>query len=341
MYTIYSPDHALHNPPQEFMEGALSAYLESPQRAEIILQAVQAAGLGEVVAPANFGLNPILAVHRADYVDHLRTIYDRWVAAGGAAEAAFPSIYPQRDLLRQPPVSPWAAVGYYSLDLSAPVTDGTYAAALCSAHVVLTGAHYLLDGEKLAYALCRPPGHHASTDVMGGYCYFNNAAIAAQHLISAGRVAILDIDVHGGNGTQAIFYDRSDVLFISIHGAPEWEYPYFCGYADERGAGVGKGFTVNYPLAKGTDDSAYLQVLDEALVHIYRHNPAYLVLSAGFDTFKGDPLGQLALTTSGYAAIGQRIAALNLPVLVVQEGGYAVSALGENAVSLLRGLQQA
>ncbi|MBZ0292391.1 MAG: histone deacetylase family protein [Anaerolineae bacterium] len=340
MYIIYSPDHALHNPPQEFMEGTLSTYLESPRRAEIILQAVQEAALGEIVAPANFGLNPILAIHHADYVDHLRTIYERWVALGGAPQAALPSIYPQRDLFRQVPVSPWATVGYYSLDLSAPVTEGTYAAARRSAHVALTGARYLLDGEKLAYALCRPPGHHASADLMGGYCYFNNAAIAAQHLVQSGPVAILDIDVHGGNGTQAIFYERSDVLFISIHGAPEWEYPYFCGYADERGAGAGEGYNFNYPLPKGTDDEAYLRVLDEALAHIYRHRPAYLVLSAGFDTFKDDPLGQLALTTPGYEAIGQRIAALGVPTLVVQEGGYAVDALGQNAVSLLRGLQQ-
>ena len=338
MNIIYTAQHARHDPPGEFMEGRFGPFLESPQRAEIILDAVRP--LGTVTEPHDFGLEPVLAVHDAGYVEHLRTIHDRWAALGGAPEAAFPSIFPQRTLKRFSP-SPWAEIGYYSLDMSAPVTPGTYDAALASAHCALTGAQALLNGVRLAYALCRPPGHHAAQDMMGGYCYFNNAAIAAQMLTQGDtqRVAVLDIDVHGGNGTQAIFYERADVQFISIHGAPEWEYPYFCGYADERGAGAGAGYNLNYPLDKGTDDAAYLKTLDDALENIQQNGPAWLVLSAGFDTFKGDPLGKFELTTPGYQAIGQRIAALGLPVLVVQEGGYAVSALGENAASLLRGLQ--
>lgn len=342
MNIIYSPKHTLHNPAREFMEGQFSPYLESPERAEIILNAVQAAGIGAVLEPGEFGLEAITAVHSPAYIEHLRTIYERWVALGGTPEGAYPSAMPRRTLNRFSP-SPWAEIGYYSFDLSAPVTEGTYQAALTSAYCALTGAGHLLAGQKVVYALCRPPGHHAAQDFMGGYCYLNNAAIAAHYLTQQGtkRVAILDIDVHGGNGTQAIFYDRADVLFISLHGAPEWEYPYFCGYADEQGEDEGKGFTLNFPLEKGTDDAAYLDVLDQALARIRDYAPDYVVLSAGFDTFTDDPLGKLRLTTPVYTVIGQRIAALGLPTLAVQEGGYAIAALGENAVSLLQGLQTA
>ncbi len=321
------------------MEGKLSPYLESPQRAEIILNAVQAAGIGPILEPGEFGLEPITAVHSPAYVEHLRTIYERWVAIGGTEEGAYPSAMPRRSLSRFSP-SPWAEIGYYSFDLSAPVTRGTYQAALTSAYCALTGAGHLLAGQQSVYALCRPPGHHAAQDFMAGYCYLNNAAVAAQYLTQNGtqRIAVLDIDVHGGNGTQAIFYDRADVLFVSLHGAPEWEYPYFCGYADEQGEGEGKGYNLNFPLEKDTDDTAYLAVLEQALARIREYAPAYLVLSVGFDTFVGDPLGKLQLTTPVYEVIGQRMTALEMPVLVVQEGGYATAALGDNAVSLLRGL---
>jgi acetoin utilization deacetylase AcuC-like enzyme len=177
---------------------------------------------------------------------------------------------------------------------------------------------------------------------MGGYCYLNNAAIATHALTSgAQRVAILDIDVHAGNGTQAIFYDRDDVLFVSLHGAPDWEYPYFSGYSGERGQGAGLGFTMNFPLEKGVDDTRYLAVLAAALAHIRAFAPAYLVLSAGFDTFHADPLGQFRLTTPVYHEIGAQVAALGVPVLAVQEGGYTLAALGDNVVSLLRGLDYA
>lgn len=340
MDIIYTPHHARHNPPGEFMEGKFSAYLEAPARAEIIISAIEAAGIGPIIAPDNFGLEPIIAVHDPDYVEHLRTIYERWAAVGGAPQSAFPSIFPRPGLERFSP-SPWAEIGYYSLDLSAPVAEYTYDVALDAAYCALTGAVRLQQGQRRVYALCRPPGHHAAQSLMGGYCYLNNAAIAAHHLTMnrTQRVAVLDIDVHGGNGTQAIFYDRADVLFISLHGSPEWEYPYFCGYADERGVGAGAGYTINYPLPRGTDDTAYLVALDEALAQVTAYQPAYLVLSVGLDTFKGDPLGKFQLTTPAYHAIGQRIAALRLPVLAVQEGGYAVAALGENAVSLLRGLE--
>lgn len=339
MITIYTAGHARHDPPHEFLEGRLISYNETPSRAETILRAVHEAGLGPVVEPREWGQEPILAVHTPAYLEHLRTIYERWCVAGGPAEGALPAIIPVRGLERRSP-SPFAEVGYFAFDLSAPVGPHTYEVALGSAHCALTGAALLLEGERLTYALCRPPGHHAHPALMGGFCYLNNAAIAAEHLARAtGRpVALLDIDVHAGNGTQAIFYERADVLFLSIHGAPEWEYPYFAGFADEAGAGAGAGYTVNYPLEAGVDDGRYLGVLDEALARITAFGPAYLVLSAGFDTFAGDPLGKFSLSSACYPAIGARIAALGLPTLVVQEGGYTVAALGQNVVGLLRGL---
>lgn len=336
---IYSPLHQRHDPPHEFLEGRLSAYLEIPARAEIIQAAVAAAGIGPLRPPVDHGLEPVLAVHDAAYVEFLRGFHPRWVAAGGAPEAALPALFPGRHGFDRFSPSPWAEIGYYSLDCSAPITEGTYAAALESAQCALTAADAALAGAPAVYALCRPPGHHAAPDQMGGYCYFNNAAIAAHHLTAraGARVAVLDIDVHAGNGTQAIFYRRADVLFISLHGDPAWEYPHFAGYADEIGAGDGEGFNLNIPLARGTDDAAYLVALDHALARIRAYEPGYVVLSAGFDTFGGDPLGKFALTTPVYAAIGARVAALGVPVIIVQEGGYATAALGENAVSLLRG----
>lgn len=342
MIIVYSPQHMRHDPPHEFLDGRYIRYTEAPIRAEMIYKALRETQIAPIIEPDDFGLDPILAVHAADYVECLRTIYDRWVAEGGTPLAAMPGIMAVRTLnqRRSPSPSPLAEIGYYSMDTSAPVAAGTYEAAVKAAHCALTGAARLVQGERAAYALCRPPGHHATADLMGGFCYLNNAAIAAHYLTSNGslRVAVLDIDVHGGNGTQAIFYDRSDVLFVSLHGSPEWEYPYFTGYADERGAGKGEGFTINYPLEKGTDDARYLKVLERAFEHIRRFDPAYLVLSAGLDTFKDDPLSKLKLTTPCYHEIGKRVAALGVPVLAVQEGGYAVSALGENVISLLRGL---
>jgi acetoin utilization deacetylase AcuC-like enzyme len=339
--TIYAPLHTQHDPPLEFLEGRLGKFTEAPIRATMIQRALETAALGPIRPPEDFGLEPIRSVHSDEYLEHLRTIHARWTAEGLPPDMVLPSSLPVREL-RRPSPALFAQVGYYAFDLSAPVAGGTYAAALDAAHCALTGARLLLEGERLAYALCRPPGHHAHRDMMGGFCYLNNAAVAADLLARApggnGRVAVLDIDVHAGNGTQAIFYERADVLFLSLHGDPAWEYPYFAGFADERGAGPGAGLTRNFPLPQGLDDAGYQSVLAEALAELNAFAPGYLVLSAGFDAFKDDPLSKLKLTTPGYGAIGAQIAALNIPTLVVQEGGYAVEALGENAVSLLRGM---
>lgn len=341
MQIFYASDHAQHNPPHEFLEGHLVGYNEVPARAEMIVGALREAQLGPILLPADVGLAPIAAIHTAEYIEHLRTIYPRYVAAGGNPAAALPSTFATRELSRRS-ASPLAEIGYFAFDVSAPITAQTFAAAVQSAHTALAGATLLTQGEQLTYALCRPPGHHAHADLMGGFCYFNNAAIAAQALLtnaSAGvRAAILDIDVHHGNGTQAIFYERSDVLTVSIHGSPEWEYPYFAGYADETGRAGGEGCNRNFPLEQGVSDEQYLAVLHQALDAIAKYAPTYLVLSAGFDTFAGDPLGKFRLSSQAYPAIGAAIAQLQLPTLVVQEGGYTVAALGENVVGLLQGL---
>lgn len=357
MITVYSPDHQLHDAPHELLDGRLIPPHEAPIRMRMILDALDQAALGSIQPPRAFGIEPIRAVHDDEYLGYLTQAYQRWVAAGGDPAAVLPSTLAVRWMGRRS-VGPLVAPGYYSFDLSAPIVAGTYRAARAAADVALTGAALLLDGQPLVYALCRPPGHHAGRDLYGGYCYLNNAAIAADYLgggsweRGAGeatqlptanshppqRIAVLDIDFHHGNGTQQIFYERDDVLFVSIHADPQREYPYFAGYADERGAGAGAGFNLNFPLEAGVANARYLNVLDRALAAIADFAPRCLVLSAGFDTFGGDPIGDFALTADAYPLIGQRIAALGLPILVVQEGGYAVEALGANAIGLLRGL---
>ncbi len=341
MEVIITPDHALHAPPHEFYDGALIPMFELPRRAEIIERALRAAGLA-LGAPRSFGTAPLLRVHTPPYLSYLEHAYDRWVAAGGAPEAVLPSTFPLR-WMHGSSQSPLAEAGYYTFDLSAPIVAGTYAVARSAADAALTGAALLGEGHGAAYALCRPPGHHAGTDMCGGYCFLNNAAIAAQALRDAGRerVAILDIDIHHGNGTQQIFYERGDVLVISLHGDPAIIYPYYTGYDGERGAGAGLGFNRNIPLPPGTDDAAYLAALRPALAELAAFAPGALVVSAGFDTFMGDPVveggGGFALTAAAYPQIGAVIAALALPTLFVQEGGYAIDPLGANVVGLLRG----
>jgi acetoin utilization deacetylase AcuC-like enzyme len=351
MISIVSGEHIRHNPLHELYNGAMSAPLESPERVAIIQAAIERAGLGTITPPRAFGMAPIQAVHHADYLDHLEHAYERWTAAGGTPNGVLPETLAVRWMHRRPE-HPLALPGYYAFDLSAPIMAGTFQAAVSAAHVALTGATLLLAGHRLAYALCRPPGHHAGTDMCGGYCYLNNAAIAAEYLVRHGppfpapprpptpaRVAMLDIDYHHGNGTQQIFYARSDVLVVSIHADPARQYPYFSGYADERGTGAGEGYNVNIPLESGVRNERYLEALDTALARIAEFAPRYVVVSAGFDTFEGDPMTDFALTTAAYPLIGRRIAALGVPILVVQEGGYATEALGTNVTELLGGLE--
>ena len=330
MQIFYSNTHRLHNPPFELFDGGQPMpYLESPERMERILSTLKNRDWAEILEPEDFGLDPILAVHDAEYVDFLRTAFEEWTQVKTSYEkkALLPATFPPRGWSHRPE-SLLGRAGYHIFDLYAPIMDGTYRAALGSANCALSGAKAIVEGERSAFALCRPPGHHAGKSFCGGYCYLNNAAIAANRLSLSGKVAILDIDYHAGNGTQDIFYERGDVLTISIHADPDGEYPAFCGCADETGAGQGSGLHRNFPLSAGTDDIRYLSVLDEALSLIKSFRPAFLILSAGMDLYYGDPLGEFKMTQDGIRQIGVQVANLNLPTLIVMEGGYNNQALG-------------
>jgi acetoin utilization deacetylase AcuC-like enzyme len=240
------------------------------------------------------------------------------------------------------PASFAARLGLFSFDAGSPLTAGTWAAAAAGAECAMAAAQRVLAGERCAFALTRPPGHHAGTDFFGGYCFLNNAALAAQFLRDGGakRVAVLDIDYHHGNGTQSIFYERSDVFFASLHGDPHTEYPYFLGYADETGSGAGLGFNLNLPLARGTGFAAWRDALSQALRAIADFQAQALVVSLGVDTFASDPIAGFALQSPDYLRIGEDLAATGLPAVFVFEGGYAVEPIGINAVNVLDGFSQ-
>jgi len=341
MNTFYSPAHLAHAPAKEFLDGALVDVFEKPARAELILQAVRAANLGKVLPPADFGFDPIRAIHMADYLDFLQNAFALWIADGRDANGVYPDTFWKAPFQHRS-AKIGALAGIYVMDMSAPIVGGTWMAAYQSAQVALSAAQDVQQQGKAAFALCRPPGHHAHANIAGGYCYLNNAAIAAQWLLNQAptqRVAILDIDIHHGNGTQHIFYARKDVLFTSLHGHPDWQYPYFLGSAGEQGEGEGVGFNLNYPLPKGTDNALFLHTLDEASSQIKRYQPNYLLVSLGADTYEKDPLGGFALTDAAYAAIGKRIAQLELPTVFIMEGGYAIAQLGSNVVNVLLGFE--
>ena len=343
MKTIYSADHQLHHAKGEWMGGEMLPAFEMPRRAEIILERVQAVKLGEVVSPADHGLEPVLRVHSAAYVSFLERAWAEWAALGRTHDA-LPMTWPVRGMNHsREPTGIDAKLGFYSFDAGAPITATSWQAIRSSANVALLGVELVHTGAQAAFSLCRPPGHHAAADFMGGYCYLNNAAIAAQRFrdLGAARVAILDVDYHHGNGTQAIFYHRSDVLVANLHGDPRVEYPYFLGYADEIGIGPGEGFNLNYPLPHGTAFPAWFAALEEACAKIAKYAPKVLVVSLGVDTFKNDPISQFKLESPDYLRVGERIAKLGLPTLFVMEGGYAVEEVGINAVNVLEGFEAA
>lgn len=336
MKVYYSEAHREHEPPFEIFDGGLRVpYLESPERMDRILHALQQTDWAEIVAPKDFGLDPIYAVHDKDYIDFLASAWTEWLASEARDKS---TLLPATFALRRHPQKPTSLLGragYYMMDLSACIVAGTYPAALASANCALSAAEAVVNGERAAFALCRPPGHHAGKDYAGGYCFINNASVAAHWLSAQGNVALLDIDYHCGNGTQDIFYDRADVLTISVHADPHVEYPYYAGYANETGTGAGVGFHKNFPLEKGADDARYLSALEEALNLIRKFAPQVLVLSAGMDIYADDPLGTIKITTAGIGEIGKRISALALPTVIIMEGGYNNDALGRNIVVFL------
>jgi acetoin utilization deacetylase AcuC-like enzyme len=341
MKIFYSESHQAHYPPFEILDGGeKSQSFEIPDRVEQILYSLGKTKWAEIYPPVDFGLDPILAIHDQAYVDFLRTAFDLWTAEEPNYEhsALTPATFPPGGL-RRIPKSVLGKAGYYMMDLSAPIGMRTYQAALQAVNCSLSGAQDLKSGSKAVFALCRPPGHHAGKANCGGYCYLNNASIAANWLSQFGNVALLDIDYHAGNGTQDIFYERKDVFSLSIHANPEYEYPYYAGYLDETGRGEGSGFHKNFPLSFGTDDDQYINTLEKALVLIHNFKPAYLVLSTGMDIALGDPLGKFKITQDGIRRIGKNIAALKIPTLAVMEGGYNLVDLGENVVTLLSEFQ--
>ncbi len=308
-------------------------YVESPVRVKAILGELASSGLVQTVSVREFPLRHIKAVHDGDYVEYLK----RTCAGVPAGRSVYPYVFPIRNQTR-PPKDRSVRAGYYCIDTFTPLNANAFLAARRAVDCALTAADELLAGRRTAYALVRPPGHHAERRAFGGFCYFNNSAIAAHYLSRYGKVAILDVDYHHGNGQQDIFYERADVLTVSIHGHPNFAYPYFTGFADEQGTGPGTGFNLNLPQAESLDGPQYLKALEKAVKAVERFAPVFLVVALGLDPAKGDPTGSWSLAAKDFEANGRLIGGLRLPTLVVQEGGYRTRTLGTNARHFFHGL---
>jgi acetoin utilization deacetylase AcuC-like enzyme len=333
MRSFFDLRQRLHAPVSELHNGAFVPYAEHGGRVDSML-----AALGAVEPAADHGEGPLLRVHHPDYLAFLRSAHDKWRAAGRPGDA-FAYVWPIAGRRKLALDRIDAKLGLYSYDSASPIAAGTWESAYWSAQTALTALEAVLAGERAAFALCRPPGHHAGADYLGGYCHINSAAVVAQAARDRGceRVAILDVDYHHGNGTQDIFYARGDVLFASIHADPRTDYPFFWGHADEKGEGEGEGATLNLPLPRGTAIDTYERALATALEAIARFGPDLLVVSYGADTYEHDPISQFRLRTADYTRLASRIASLCVPSVVVMEGGYAVDALGSNVCAFLQG----
>jgi acetoin utilization deacetylase AcuC-like enzyme len=343
MRVVYSERHQLHDPEHDIQAGVAFENVERPPRAERILEALTGDGRFRIEAPTPHGMAPLVAVHSPGLIRYLE----------GAWDASSPELFP--DTLLHPalregmdsgspePTAPIGQIGYWCFDTGTPILEQTYLAARAAVDVALTAVDLVLHGERVAYGLCRPPGHHAARSVFGGFCYFNNAAVAAEHVVqqTQTRVAVLDLDYHHGNGTQQIFYRRADVLYVSLHADPTRAYPYFTGYADETGAGPGLGTTRNIPLRASIPDADYLAALEDGLHTVTRFRPSVTIVSLGMDTYGHDPLGDFDLTTEVYAACGRRVAEASQRLVILQEGGYYLPDLGENVRQFLSGTQAA
>ena len=318
-----------HAPSGEFFNGAMHKAVEAPARVAAMLDA----GIGQPEPPTDQGLSPILQVHDSQYVQFLKVAHADWLAAGRSGDA-FPYTFPLVGRRSRQWNRIDATIGNYSFDTSTPIGPGTWQAAYWSAQTAIAAVDAVLSGEPVSFGLCRPPGHHAGRDYCGGYCYLNNAAIAVERAIAAGRkrVAVLDVDYHHGNGTQDIFAGREDVFFASIHADPGTDYPFYWGHADENERNI-----LNLPLARGTEWSAYEPALTEAIDWIGQQAPELLIVCYGADTHEADPISYFQLTTRDYAEMARRIALLRLPTVILMEGGYAVEALGANVAEFLSG----
>ena len=345
MIVISAPEHAEHAPAFEIFRGDRVPCFESPRRAEVVLDELTARG-HEVRQPTIDSGALLAKVHTGRYLAFLEGAWSQWLALDPdhAGVQPFPSVWPVRTLRSdRVPRNFTAQLGLHSMDNGSPIVAGTWTAARAGADAAASAAALLAAGSRAVFCATRPPGHHAGADFMGGYCFLNNAAVAAQGLLDGGstRVAILDVDYHHGNGTQSIFYDRADVLFASVHGDPMTEYPFYLGHADETGAAEGDGFNLNLPLPAGSTTAAWFAALEVACDRIDRHRADALVVSLGLDTFAGDPISTFSLTTEDFLALGRRLAGLGLPTAFVLEGGYAAAELGANAADVLEAFEGA
>lgn len=344
MNAFFTRAQMLHDPLQFMRMGRIAECNDLPSRTEVLLDALTSVGVS-VHEPADYGLDPLLAVHAPHYLAFLHDAYARWSAHAQAGPEVLPNVSyylnaRQEDQMRSPcrSTSIVGQAAFYLGDLACPIGPHTYTSALRSAHTALAACDSVLAGNRAAYALCRPSGHHAHSDRAAGFCYVNNAAVAAQHLRGKfSKVATLDVDIHHGDGTQQIFYRRDDVLTISMHADPTEYYPYQTGYADEIGFGEGEGYNLNLPLTHGSGNAEFLAALDQAGQAVTTFGAEVLVLSLGFDAHKQDPLSVLELDTDCFYEVGRRIQALNLPTVIVQEGGYAIDEIGGCLRAFLRG----
>ena len=336
MKAILDERQRVHDPKMFMANGTRQPNPEQPERIAVLRAGAEAAGC-RFEAPTDHGTGPIAALHSPEYLVFLETIHTRWSRIEGASDEVIPNIHPDRRTASYPR-SATGQAGFHQADTSCPISAGTWEAAYWSAQTALSGADAVIAGDRAVYALSRPPGHHAFGDLAGGFCFLNNSGIAAEAFLKAGlRPAILDVDVHHGNGTQGIFYHRRDVLTVSIHADPVRFYPFFWGHAEERGEAEGLGYNLNLPLPRGTDDAGYLDTLDTALARIRAFGADVVVVALGLDAHENDPFKGFRVTTPGFARIAAKIAGLGLPALIVQEGGYLQPDLGANLTSFIKG----
>ncbi|MBD8755328.1 histone deacetylase family protein [Pseudomonas coleopterorum] len=337
MRSFFHPEQLLHHPRSYYSRGQMRTPQEIPERALNLVKAAESLGFA-IEQPSDFGLQPLLAVHSSAYLAFLQEAHQRWkeVPEDWGDEVISNIFVREPNALR----GILAQAGRYLADGSCPVGENTWRAAYWSAQCAVAAAQAVLDGEPAAYALCRPPGHHARAEAAGGFCYVNSAAVAAQALLARyAKVAVLDSDMHHGQGIQEIFYERDDVLYVSIHGDPTNFYPGVAGFDDERGAGPGEGFNLNLPMPHGSTESVFMDKLEQALDAVSRFGADVLVLSLGFDIYELDPQSKVAVTTAGFARLGERVRSLGLPCVIVQEGGYHLESLEDNAHAFFVGPQ--
>ena len=343
MRIFYSEDHRLHFPQAELSGGEFVTPFERPSRVEYVLNRLRERKLTDISAPDALDMGPVRALLDPGYIDFLQTAWDDWKAAGMAGEIIAANVPARGMHMDRIPENIDGKVGYYCHASETAMTRGTWDAALSSVASAQTAQRHVAAGADSAFALCRPPGHHATADQYGGYCFINNAAVVAEMFrgSGAGRVAILDIDFHHGNGTQSLFYDRADVMFASLHGAPQEAYPYFLGYQDETGRGAGEGTNLNYPMTAGTGYGVWAGALDDAIARITDWGAEALVVSLGVDAFKDDPISFFKLDSDDFTDAGRRIGRMKLPTVFCMEGGYAIEAVGVNTVNVLEGFKDA